>query len=71
MRAGTQSAALETLGRFEQHLAANGVDIQVSKAALGVFFKMDPKTERFIGNESENDLLNRPYREPFVVPEKV
>jgi len=32
---------------------------------------MDPKTERFIGNEAANPLLTREYRPPFVVPEKV
>jgi len=30
---------------------------------------MDPKTERFIGNEKANALLTRDYRKPFVVPE--
>ena len=65
------SAALETLDLFEQHLAANGVDIKVAKATLGVFLKMDPKAERFVGNERANELLTRPYREPFVVPQKV
>ncbi len=65
------SAALETLDRFEQHLAANGIDLKVSRTTLGVFLKMDPKTERFVGNEKANELLNRPYREPFVVPDNV
>lgn len=63
--------ALETLGRFEEHLAANGVDLRINKATLGVFLKMDPKKERFIGNEKANELLTRDYRKPFVVPEKV
>jgi len=31
--------------------------------------KMDPKTERFIGNEKANAMLTREYRKPFVVPE--
>jgi hypothetical protein len=30
--------------------------------------KMDPKTERFIGDDKANELLTRPYRPGFVVP---
>ena len=29
------------------------------------------KTEKFVNNDKANQLLTRPYREPFVVPEKV
>ena len=63
--------AVETLGRMEEHLAANGVDLKVNKLSLGTFLKMDPKSERFIGNDKANELLTRDYRKPFVVPEKV
>jgi len=65
---GNKEAA-ETFGRFKEHLAANGVDLTKTKATLGVWLKMDPKTERFIGNEKANALLTRDYRKPFVVPE--
>ena len=64
-------AAVETFERFQQHLAANGVDLKTQKATLGAFLKMDPKAERFVGNERANKLLTRDYRKPFVVPEKV
>jgi predicted dehydrogenase len=64
-------AALETLDRFEQHLAANKVDLRVNRATMGVFLKMDPKKERFVDNKKANELLTRDYRKPFVVPEKV
>ena len=63
--------AVETLGRMEEHLEANGVDLKVNKLSLGTFLKMDPKSERFIGNDKANELLTRDYRKPFVVPEKV
>ena len=56
---------------MEEHLAANNVDLDVNRASLGVFLKMDPKTERFIGNDKANELLRRDYRKPYVVPEKV
>ena len=64
-------AALETLGRFEEHLARNKVDLKLNKATLGMSLQMDPRTERFIGDEAANALLTRDYRAPFVVPKEV
>jgi hypothetical protein len=32
---------------------------------------MDPKSERFIGNDTANEMLTRPYRKPYLVPEDV
>lgn len=61
----------DSYGRFAEHLAANGVNLEQSSPTLGVFLTMDPKTERFIGNEQANTRLTRNYRKPFVVPEKV
>ncbi len=63
--------ATETFGRMAEHLAANNVDLKETKASLGVFLKMDPKTERFIGNDQANAMLTRDYRKPYVVPDKV
>ncbi len=63
--------AMETCMRAEEHLAANGVDLEKSKPTMGMFLAMDPKTERFVNNDQANALLSRPYRAPFVVPEKV
>ena len=62
--------ASEAFGRMAEHLAANEVDIAKDKLTLGIMLKMDPKTERFIGNEKANELLTRPYRPGFVVPDK-
>ncbi len=61
----------EALGRMEEHLAANKVDLKKTPATLGAVLKMDPQTERFIGNSAANTMLTRKYRKPFVVPEKV
>ena len=61
----------EALGRMEEHLAANNVDLKKTPATLGVVLKMDPQTERFSGNRKANNLLTRKYRKPFVVPAKV
>ncbi len=32
---------------------------------------LDPKTERFVGDDEANALLSRQYRPPYVVPEQV
>jgi predicted dehydrogenase len=61
----------EALGRMEQHLAANNVDLHKTPATLGAVLKMDPQSERFVGDHTANQLLTRKYREPFVVPKQV
>ena len=53
--------------RMLEHLKANEVDLLATKASLGVLLKMDPATERFVGNDAANALLTRDYRAPFVV----
>ncbi|MGO8926275.1 MAG: Gfo/Idh/MocA family protein [Limisphaerales bacterium] len=60
----------EALGRMEEHLAANNVDLTKTPATLGAVLRMDPQTERFIDNAEADQLLTRDYREPFVVPQK-
>jgi predicted dehydrogenase len=61
----------ESLGRMEEHLGANNVDLNKTPATLGAALKMDPLTERFIGSPEADQLLTRDYRKPFVVPAKV
>ncbi len=61
----------EAFGRMVEHLAANEVDVKTDKLTLGAPLKMDPKTEKFIGNNDASALLTRNYRAPFIVPEKV
>ena len=61
----------EALGRMEEHLGANNVDLKQTPATLGAVLKMDPQTERFVGNSQADQLLTRDYRKPFVVPAKV
>lgn len=64
---------LDAYERFQAHLAANGIELQKTPAALGPMLTMDSDAERFTGEFSReaNLLVSRPYREPFVVPEKV
>ena len=61
----------ESLGRMEEHLGANQVDLQKTPLILGEVLKINPKTQRFTNNNEANQLLTREYRKPFVVPEKV
>jgi predicted dehydrogenase len=61
----------EALGRMEQHLAANNVDLKKTPATLGAVLNMDPQSERFIENHLANKFLTREYRHPFVVPKDV
>jgi hypothetical protein len=61
----------ESLGRMEEHLGANKVDLHQTPLTLGAFLKMDASTERFANNREANQLLTREYRKPFAVPEKV
>jgi len=61
----------EMLGRMEEHLAANKVDLKKTPTKLGVTLTMDPKAETFLNNSDANQFLTREYRKPFVVPENV
>lgn len=61
----------EAVGRMEQHLGANNVDLHTTPATLGPVLQMDPQSETFPGNHVANLLLKRKYREPFVVPNRV
>jgi hypothetical protein len=61
----------EALGRMDEHLAANQVDLKNTPATLGEVLKVDVKAEQFIGNRKASQLWTRDYRKPFVVPKKV
>jgi predicted dehydrogenase len=67
----------ETLGRFEAHLAANGIDLAQVKPTLGPVLDFLPDEERFATSSEydlgawANRLIRDNYRPPFVVPEKL
>jgi predicted dehydrogenase len=61
----------ESTERMIEHLAANGVDLDATPVQLGAALTMDPKSERFLGHDAANEMLTRPYRKPYIVPEKV
>ncbi len=64
-------AAAETFGRLREHCDANGVDLMGGSLVMGARLKMDPATERFVGNTTANHKLTREYRKGFEVPSHV
>lgn len=62
--------AIETLGRFHEHLVANKVDLDTTKIGFGLDLTLDGKAETFTGPHADaaNPMLTREYRKPYVVP---
>jgi hypothetical protein len=48
-----------------------GLDLSQHTYQLGPMLQFNPETEKFVDNPAANQLLTRPYREPFVVPNQV
>jgi predicted dehydrogenase len=76
-QAGSRPEVADAVGRFEAHLAANGVDVGQARPVLGPVLDVLPDEERF-ATRSEYDLgtwanrlLRDTYRPPFVIPEKL
>jgi predicted dehydrogenase len=61
----------EAVGRMNEHLAANHVDLRAAPETLGLPLMLEPNAERFTGATAAraNKLLTREYRAPFVVPQ--
>ncbi len=59
--------------RCREYLRQNGVDLEATPAVLGPWVTLDPEQERFIGAfaSQANQLSQRTYRKPFVVPKIV
>jgi predicted dehydrogenase len=70
---GNNADMMDSFDRMLEHLAANEVDLEKEPITLGPVLTMDPKTERYIGENSDlaNMFIKRNYREPFVVPDQV
>ncbi len=64
---------LDALERTNQHLMANGLNLEKMPIVLGPWLKMDSKKEMFKGAYAEqaNKYISRDYREPFVIREQV
>jgi len=69
---GDNKEAYETLARMEEHLAkGNGLKLDGQEYRLGRKLTVSASTESFADDPEANKLLTRPYRAPFVVPDKV
>jgi len=63
--------AADTFDRFKDHMVANDVQPDQTQITVGKTLTIDPKTERFVGDDEANAMLTRDYRKPFVVPDSV
>jgi len=54
-----------------ENTKAIGLDPSRSTYRLGPKIEFNPETEKFVDNQAADKLLTRPYRKPFVVPERV
>src|SRR5262249_54044713 len=70
---GDNREVVETFSNLRENLEGTGVRLAETTYQLGRTLTVDQKNERFVGEgaEAANRLLTRPYRAPFVVPEKV
>jgi predicted dehydrogenase len=68
---GDDKEAYETFARMQEHLKDNKVALETTDYRVGRKLKIDPKTERFIGDTEADAMLTREHRKGFVVPEKV
>jgi predicted dehydrogenase len=68
---GDDQEAYETLSRMEEHVKQNGLALDGLNYRLGRTLTFDAGTESFIGDAQANQLLTRPYRAPFLVPDRI
>jgi hypothetical protein len=68
---GDDKEAYETLARMEDHLKHDGVALDGLNYRLGRKLAFDAATESFAGDSEANQYVTRPYRAPFVVPDRM
>jgi hypothetical protein len=70
---GRNHEVVETFMNLRRNLEGVGVRLEDTTYQLGRTLAFDLEGERFVGEGASeaNPLLSRPYRKPFVVPEKV
>jgi predicted dehydrogenase len=68
---GDDKEAFEALSRMEEHLKENALAFDGLNYRVGRTLKFDAGTESFIGDAEANQLLTRPYRAPFLVPDRI
>jgi predicted dehydrogenase len=69
---GDHRQVVETFENLAENLGqAAQLKLQDIRYRLGRVLQLDPASERFVNDAQADELLTRPYRAPFVVPEKV
>jgi len=71
MSLGDDKEIVRSLEWFQDTLKDNGLKLEETTYRLGRWLELDPETEKFVNDPEANALLTRPYRKPFVVPERV
>ena len=66
----------EEIGKSWERIAetvkgAIGRDLATNTYQLGPMLTFDPQAEKFAGNPQADALLTRPYRKPFIAPDRV
>ena len=61
----------DSLGMLKYNLKAVEIDLAENTYSIGRDLQFDPVKEKFIGDKQADAMLTRPYRAPYVVPEKV
>ena len=68
---GDNQQVVESFTALKDNLQAVNISLDNATYQLGRTLTLDPKTEKFVGDAAANELLTRPYRKPFVVPDTV
>lgn len=68
---GDNKIVVDAFETVRENLKAVNVDLTETTYTLGRTLEMNPKTEKFVGDEEANRLLTREYRQPFEVPQQV
>ena len=70
---GDNGEVVTTFQNLTNNLKGVGVKLEETSYQLGRTLHLDPKTERFVGENAAdaNSFLTREYRKPFVIPERV
>jgi hypothetical protein len=69
---GSDTLACAAFEDLERHLADAGrLELSTSTYRLGRTLRFDAQAEKFVGNADANRMLTRPYRGPFLVPDRV
>ena len=64
----------EVVDEFEEHCAANEINLKMEEAKLGAVLEIDAEKETFTGESATDEalaLLRREYREGFQIPDQV